>query len=91
MYFRESEAIEIEMSLNQGRLVHYPPFQGTNKIFKLTCWITHDCLSIYNDYNSWKDMRKIFLKNKIKREIKIKIKVVRLKFAIVCEKAFGGI
>ncbi len=36
-------------------------------------------------------MRKIFLKNKIKREIKIKIKVVRLKFAIVCEKAFGGI
>ncbi len=42
-------------------------------------------------------MRKIFLKNKnknkIEREIKIKIKieVVRLKFAIVCEKAFGGI
>ncbi len=38
-------------------------------------------------------MRKIFLKNKnkIKREIKIKIKVVRLNFAIVCEKAFGGI
>ncbi len=33
----------------------------------------------------------IFLKNKIRREIKIKIKVVRLKFAIVCEKAFGGI
>ena len=30
-------------------------------------------------------------KIQIKREIKIKIKVVRLKFAIVCEKAFGGI
>ena len=32
-------------------------------------------------------MLKIFLKNK--REKEKKIKVVRLKFAIVCEKAFG--
>ncbi len=32
-------------------------------------------------------MRKIFLKNKERK----KIKVVRLKFAIVCEEAFGGI
>ena len=32
VYFRESENIAIEMSLNQGRLVHYPPAQGTNKI-----------------------------------------------------------
>jgi hypothetical protein len=32
VYFRESENIAIEMTLNQGRLVHYPPAQGTNKI-----------------------------------------------------------
>ncbi len=38
-----------------------------------------------------KDMRKIFLKNKNKIKRERKIKVVRLKFAIVCEKAFGGI
>jgi hypothetical protein len=36
-------------------------------------------------------MLKIFLKNKIKREIKVsKIKMARFEFAIVCEKAFGG-
>ena len=32
VYFRESENVAIEMTLNQGRLVHYPPAQGTNKI-----------------------------------------------------------
>ncbi len=37
VYFRESENIAIEMSLNQGRLVHYPPAQGTEQNFKLTC------------------------------------------------------
>ena len=35
-------------------------------------------------------MLKIFLKRKIKERNKdLKIKVVKLKFAIVCEKAFG--
>ena len=32
VYFRESKNMAIEMTLNQGRLVHYPPAQGTNKI-----------------------------------------------------------
>ena len=32
VYFRASENVVIEMTLNQGRLVHYPPAQGTNKI-----------------------------------------------------------
>ena len=37
VYFRESENVAIEMTLNQGRLVHYPPAQGTKQNFKLTC------------------------------------------------------
>ena len=37
VYFRESKNMAIEMSLNQGRLVHYPPAQGTEQNFKLTC------------------------------------------------------
>ena len=34
VYFRESENIAIETPLNQGRLVHYPPAQGTMKFLK---------------------------------------------------------
>jgi len=29
---RKKKNMAIEMTLNQGRLVHYPPAQGTNKI-----------------------------------------------------------
>ena len=89
MYFRESENIAIEMSLNQGRLVHYPPAQGTEQNFKLTCLTRHEYLSVYNVYNSWKDMHKIFFKKNRERELKIKSGKVKI-FFIVCEKAFGG-
>ena len=47
-------------------------------------------LSVDNVFNSRKDMLKIFLKRIKERNKDLKIKVVRLKFAIVCEKVFGG-
>lgn len=46
-------------------------------------------LSVDNVFNSRKDMLKNFPKRIKERNKDLKIRVVRLKFATVCEKAFG--